>query len=147
MSRNARKKRPCCICRKWFNPDVRQRKRQVTCGDPACRRERHRRQCREWNRKNKDYFKGNYLNSKNEKIVQAACGSDGRRKARDAPSKSTPDSRLDPLVPRDVVLDWFGPQFSILIDYLSEQIVRRVKAETAKIVSATQTVRPPPGGD
>ena len=59
-------KRPCTICRKWFQPDPRQIGRQQTCGNPACQRELHRRPCREWNRKNRDYFKANYLSAKLE---------------------------------------------------------------------------------
>lgn len=46
------RKRPCGICRRWFRPDPRVKKRQKTCGDPACMREWHRRKCAEWNRQN-----------------------------------------------------------------------------------------------
>jgi hypothetical protein len=66
MAKNSRGKRPCSICRKWFQPDVRQKGRQKTCG-PDCKNELHRRQCDEWNKKNKEYFKNNYLGKKIEK--------------------------------------------------------------------------------
>lgn len=39
------KKRPCSICRKWFQPHPRSAERQRTCGSPGCQRERHRRSC------------------------------------------------------------------------------------------------------
>ena len=29
-------KKPCCICRRWFRPDVRIGSRQRTCGRPEC---------------------------------------------------------------------------------------------------------------
>jgi len=61
MTRARPRKRPCRVCRKWFLPDPRLKDRQATCGDPACRREWHRRKCRQWNRENQDYFRSNYL--------------------------------------------------------------------------------------
>ena len=36
----------------------------MTCGDPRCKREWHRKKCAEWNRKNEDYFRANYLQKK-----------------------------------------------------------------------------------
>lgn len=38
-------KRSCRICRKWFEPDPRQGRRQRVCRREACQRERHRRNC------------------------------------------------------------------------------------------------------
>ena len=61
-----RKKRPCCICRKWFLPGPQAKERQVTCDNPKCKREWHRRQCAKWNKKNADYFRNNYLQKKLE---------------------------------------------------------------------------------
>lgn len=40
-------KRPCRICRRWFEPDARVRGRQKSCSAPDCQRERHRRNCEE----------------------------------------------------------------------------------------------------
>jgi len=36
----------------------------MTCGDPRCKREWHRKRCAQWNRKNADYFRTNYLQKK-----------------------------------------------------------------------------------
>lgn len=41
-------KRPCRICRHWFEAHRRAGERQKVCGHPACQRERHRRSCRAW---------------------------------------------------------------------------------------------------
>lgn len=38
-------KRPCRICRRWFEPEPREGKRQRVCSLEACQRERHRRSC------------------------------------------------------------------------------------------------------
>lgn len=48
-------KRPCTICRKWFEPHPRAGPRQRTCSRPECQRERHRRNCTSWHRRNPDY--------------------------------------------------------------------------------------------
>ena len=58
------KKRPCGICRRWFTPHPRLKDRQQTCGDPVCKKEWHRKKCAEWNKRNGDYFKANYLQKK-----------------------------------------------------------------------------------
>lgn len=38
-------KRPCQICRCWFEPDPREGNRQRVCSRDTCQRERHRRNC------------------------------------------------------------------------------------------------------
>ena len=46
------KKKPCSICRRWFQPHPRAGRRQKACGD--CQRERHRRACAAWRDANPD---------------------------------------------------------------------------------------------
>ena len=55
------RKRPCRICRRWFRPDPRVGARQRTCGAPSCRRDWHRRSCRDWRRRNRDYDRDDRL--------------------------------------------------------------------------------------
>lgn len=38
-------RRPCAICRRWFEPDPRVGRRHRVCGRADCQRERHRRNC------------------------------------------------------------------------------------------------------
>ena len=38
-------KRPCRICRRWFEPDPRVGQRHRVCGRDECQHERHRRNC------------------------------------------------------------------------------------------------------
>ena len=63
------RKRPCRICRRWFMPNPKVKNDQKTCGAPLCKREWHRKKCAEWNRKNRDYFKANYLQKKLEAVT------------------------------------------------------------------------------
>jgi hypothetical protein len=61
------RKRPCRVCRRWFRPDPRQKERQYVCGDEDCQRERHRRNCEDWHRRNPDYDRETRLRSKLKK--------------------------------------------------------------------------------
>ena len=46
------RRRTCAVCRKRFAPDPRAADRQRVCSDPACQKERHRRDCLKWRTKN-----------------------------------------------------------------------------------------------
>lgn len=58
------RKRPCGICRRWFLPKLRSRRRQKVCSNPHCQRERHRRACAGWHRRNPDYDRDRRLRDK-----------------------------------------------------------------------------------
>ena len=78
-----RKKRPCAVCRCWFIPQARVKHRAVTCGRKECQKEWHRRQCQKWNRKNKAYFRSNYLQKKlNREKHLDRCMGPGPRKTK-----------------------------------------------------------------
>jgi hypothetical protein len=111
------KKRPCRICRRWFLPNARLKDRQMTCGDPACKREWHRKKCQEWNRANRDYFRANYL----QKKLEAAQGAKASRAHRRAPPKSLSHSGL----PFQFVQEVIGLQHLIIIEYLAQLLSRR----------------------
>jgi hypothetical protein len=55
------RKRPCRICKKWFRPHPRAGLRQRVCSSPECQRERHRRACAAWRRRNPDYERADRL--------------------------------------------------------------------------------------
>lgn len=114
MAKNSRGKRPCSICRKWFAPDVRQKGRQTTCSQ-ACQNERHRRQCENWNRKNKAVSKNNYLAKKLESAV-----------AEQAPAGTLPISlqrQAEPVLPLEVIVTTYGIEPAIIIRYMMTQII------------------------
>ena len=125
MQKTRTRKRPCKICRKWFMPDPRQIGRQKTCSNPACRKEHHRRQCARWNRKNRDYFKANYLS---EKLAPP----------KDPPSSPlkkaavvTPSSRINLDLPKDLVADIIGVRQLIILEYIIEQVTRHGKGRSS----------------
>jgi hypothetical protein len=108
-SQSYTKKRPCCICRRWFTPHPRQKDRQRTCGDPECMRERHRRKCAQWNKRHGDCFKANYLQEKLE-------------------SKSAEKqvkSRLKTGLPKNLVQEVIGVQYLVIMEYLAQLILFR----------------------
>jgi len=125
MSHAKPRKRPCSICRKWFLPDVRQAGRQKTCS-PECRGELHRRNCAKWNRKNKAYFKSNYLHKKLEE--------DGRSPPNptepdiEADPKPAPKSRINLNLPRDIIGNRIGIGNLIIAEYVIEQIFGRIRS-------------------
>jgi hypothetical protein len=49
------RKRPCSVCRRWFEPDPRTAKWQRTCGRRECQRARHAKACAGWHAKNPGY--------------------------------------------------------------------------------------------
>lgn len=108
MAKNSLGKRPCSICRKWFAPDVRQKGRQRTCS-PACQNELHRRQCQDWNRKNKAVSKNNYLAKKLEKA-----------------QKLQTSGKL-PVLPLEVIETEYGIKPAIIVEYLVAQIISHTK--------------------
>jgi len=50
------KKRPCCICRRWFFPDRRVGARQRACSERRCQAARRARAQARWCLRNPDYF-------------------------------------------------------------------------------------------
>ena len=127
MSKSSSRKRPCCICRKWFLPDVRQKNRQKTCDNPECRREHHRRQCAKWNEKNKEYFQSNYLNKKLEKVGKPPPETGASQPV--TQKIAIPECRIRPILPRDIILREVGIRNLVIMDYLAEQLLVRMRGD------------------
>jgi hypothetical protein len=64
--------RPCRICKRWFRPEARAGDRQRTCGGEGCQRERHRRACAAWHRRNPDYDREERLRRRLQRAVKPA---------------------------------------------------------------------------
>jgi hypothetical protein len=107
--------RPCRICRRWFTPHPRLGERQRTCADPHCKREWHRKKCAEWNRKNPEYFRSNYLHKK----LEGVSGAEGVAGVR--PVKSRSPSGL----PQRKVQEVIGIKQFVIIEYLVQLLLRR----------------------
>ena len=138
MSKRPSRKRPCGICRRWFLPDPRLKGRQMTCGDAYCKREWHRKKCQEWNRKNKDYFRSNYLHkrldalSRDEKVTQPLPPENSFL----VPLKSRFHSGL----PLSYVQEVIGIKHLIIIEYLAQLLVRRFQ-EALRVQPFVNTVK------
>lgn len=57
-------KKPCSICRHWFEPHPRAGSRQHVCSAPECQRERQRRSVAAWRKRNPDYDRENRLRAR-----------------------------------------------------------------------------------
>ena len=123
MAKKSCRKRPCAICRKWFLPDVRQKGRQRTCG-PVCRKERHRRQCEAWNRKNKAQSQNNYLGKKLEKIADQKVAND--KVAPNSYKKHLP-RQTKPVLPIDIIVTKYGIKSAIMVQYVAAQILNQTR--------------------
>lgn len=109
-------KRPCRICRRWFAPNPKLKDRQMTCGDPACKREWHKKTCRQWNRENQDYFRANYL----QKMLSAQSDKISM------PNTIKPPRCLSKSgLPLQFVQEVMGLQHLIIIEYLAQLLIRR----------------------
>ncbi len=115
MAKNFRGKRPCSICRKWFQPDVRQKGRQTTCS-PACQKELHRRQCEKLNKKNKADYKNNYLTKKLEKAEE-------EHTSNAASAVLSLQGQTKPVLPIEVIVAEYGIKPAVIIQYLAGQII------------------------
>ena len=89
------RQRPCSICRRWFRPHARARGRQRVCGSAACQRERHRRACARWHRRNPDYDREDRLRARLVREPSAPARSD--------PLRQPPMACLDRIAARDAV--------------------------------------------
>lgn len=130
------RKRPCRICRRWFMPNPRLKDRQKTCGASECQRKWHKKKCSEWNRKNSDYFKANYLQKKLEVVTLP-----------EAPPRSPQmKSCLKLGLPFSCFQEVISIQQAVIIEYFGQLLFRRfqevLRAQIA--VMTGETVRLPP---
>jgi hypothetical protein len=116
------KKRPCKICRKWFNPNPCLRNRQKTCGDPQCQKEWHKRSCDKWNRNNREYFRGIYLKKK----ILAEGGED--EQDQNSGTRSEGGSRYSFFgllgLPLQEIKEVMGAKMLIVIEYIFKVLMR-----------------------
>jgi hypothetical protein len=109
------RKRPCRICRRWFTPHPRVGDRQKTCGRPHCKEEWHRKKCTEWNRKNPEYFRSNYLHKKLDGVGRP------ERVGGVCPVRSRFRSGL----PHEKVQEVMGVEPLVIMEYLVQLLLRR----------------------
>ncbi len=104
-------KRPCKICRKWFQPHPKAGNRQRTCSRPECQRERHRRSCTDWHKRNAEDDREHRLRTKLNFL--------GDEQAADAHSDVDPLRGLSWSAVRDAV----GLQVAVVLEESEKLIV------------------------
>lgn len=92
-----------------------------TCS-PICKNELHRRQCENWNKKNKAYFKNNYLGKKLEKEVDKQPVSISKKVFLTRQTK--------PVLPIEIIATEYGIKPAIIIQYLAAQIVNQTNGRS-----------------
>lgn len=128
MAGKLRRKRPCSICRKWFQPDVRQKGRQKTCS-PDCKKELHRRHCEKWNKKNKEYPKNNYL----DKVIETieAKQSESCQTHTDFHELQSSKSKAKPILPLEIIAREYGIKTMIILRYIVCQVSNQTRQRAA----------------
>lgn len=126
-------RRPCRICKHWFHPDPRVGERQRACGRAECQRERHRRSCAAWHRRNPAYDRETRLR---RRLVSAA-----------APAESGPPRPdVDPLGAIDWVVarDEIGLEASVVVEETARVLVRWTRDAMPRV---SPVLASPFGGD
>ena len=128
-------KRPCRVCRKWFQPNPRVGKRQKVCSEPACQRERHRQNGARWRQRNADYDRGERLRERLriETEPPAQVASEAESAAGAGPEANFADPKrcrvqINWPMARDVV----GLELTVFIMELSEVLVETVRDEVQR---------------
>lgn len=106
------KKKPCRICRKWFQPDVRIGRRQRACSRPECQATRRKKTQSSWRSRNPGYFV--------EWRIQARSESD---------QPPEPFRLPHPLadLPWDIAQDEFGRKGADFIGVMGSVLLRSAK--------------------
>ena len=127
------RKRPCTICRCWFQPDVRVGTRQRACNKPECQVARRKKTQANWRDRNPNYGTGYRI---------------GQRSAQIQPPETL---RFPPpltQLPWDVAKDQFGAKGADFIGVMGALILRTAKDQFLAYVADSarlfDTLPPPP---
>jgi len=112
-----RRKRPCRICGRWFQAHPRAGERQRVCSAAPCQRERHRRACQEWRRREAPAERRHRLQQR----IRAKCDRETRA-----------GEGLARRLAWDAVRDAVGLDVSVII----EEVVRLLEDAVRDAVSA-----------
>jgi len=161
------RKRPCCICHRWFLPVNRLGSRQRTCGRPECRHQRRRKMQVAWRARNPDYFTARRLQARlTPEALRSPPAQPGRTfpPAPSAPPTSYPPttSRLPtwsrppaplrlraPLnqLPWDIAQSEFGSQGADFIGVMAGLLLHETQSQIAayrvEITAVTAALQPP----
>ncbi len=136
MAKKSCGKRPCSICHKWFQPDVRQKDRQKTCGCPKCQKELHRRNCHNWNKRNKEDFANNYLEKKLAQVEPKIVNEKNKKPPPDPIHSEIAQIPLptSPFVlPVEIITKEYGVRNLVIIQYLVRKIIFQCQCQNREI--------------
>jgi len=137
MAKKSCGKRPCCICRKWFQPDVRQKDRQKTCGSSSCQTELHRRNCHDYNKRNKEEPANNYLGKKLEQVEPKTVKENNKEPPPDPIHPKVSQIPLLPtspfVLPVEIIIKEYGVRNMVIIHYLMRKIITHLQSQNRGI--------------
>jgi hypothetical protein len=108
------RKRPCCICRRWFRPDPRIGSRQRACAKGECQAARRKKKQKTWRERNADYFIARRIQDRN------------RQDRTPEPLRlPTPLSRL----PWDIAQSQFGTEGADFIGIMGAVLLRSAQSQ------------------
>jgi len=117
-------KKPCCICRCWFRPDVRVGNRRRTCGRPECQDALRKKNQASWRARNPDYFIARRIQVRAE----------SKRKPEPL-QLSPPLSNL----PWDIAQDEFGAKGADFIGTMGKLLLQAAQSEIkGQVVDSTR---------
>src|SRR5437899_11455826 len=108
------RKRPCCICRRWFRPDPRIGSRQQACQRPECQAARRQKKQKAWRKRNPDYF-----------IARRIKDRSGQDRSPEPLRLPPPLSRL----PWDIAQSQFGIEGTDFIGILGAVLLRSAQSQ------------------
>jgi hypothetical protein len=117
-------KKPCCICRRWFRPDVRVGSRQRTCGCAECQDALRKKNQAFWRARNPDYFTARRMQ------MRAA-----------AERRPEPLQLSFPLInlPWDIAQEEFGVKGADFIGIMGKLLLQTAKSElTGQVVDSNR---------
>ena len=148
------RKRPCRICRKWFQPNPRVGKRQKVCSESACQRERHRRSCASWRQRNPDYDRENRLRKQLTAEPESTTAPETKPALGTGTVRAAPEAKSTQPGPPKVRIDWDAArdvvqlEVLILIEEFGKVLVKMARDEVRRqlIVFASKFDRHARGG-
>src|SRR5436853_1452345 len=108
------RKRPCCICRRWFRPDPRIGSRQQACRKAECQAARRKKKQKTWRERNPDYF-----------IARRIKDRSGQDRPPEPLRLPPPLSRL----PWDIAQSQFGTEGADFIGILGAVLLRSAQSQ------------------
>lgn len=114
------RKKPCCICHRWFRPDPRVGARQRACGKPDCQSRRRQKKQKEWRARNPEYFIRRRMDDRN-----------GQERVPEPLRLPVPLSQL----PWDVAQSQFGVQGADFIGVLSTLLLHTAQSQFEAYIS------------